>query len=433
MRAVDIIIKKRNGNRLSETEIGYFVDGFTRGEIPDYQAAAFVMAVFFRGMEAEETVALTEAMVRSGHQLDLSDIAPIIADKHSTGGVGDKTSMVVGPLVAATGLPVGKMSGRGLGYFGGTIDKLETIPGFRANLSEAEFRAALAKTGLVISGQSGELAPADGKFYALRDVTGTVESLPLIASSVMSKKIAAGANCIVLDVKHGKGAFMKTLADATALAEAMVAIGKGVGRQVRAVLSSMEQPLGLAVGNTLEVREAVDTLQGRGPHDLLELATILGSQLLVMAGRAKTADEARTILRQALDSGAAFEKYKAFVAGQGGDVSVLDDPSKLPQAPYVEELPAPQAGFVAAIDAETIGIGAYTLGAGRKVKTDAIDPAVGLVLRKKVGDTVVEGEGLLEIHARSREQAANIRESLLGAYSFSQAAVTIPPLVDLII
>ncbi len=433
MRAVDIIIKKRNGLRLNEAEISFFVENFTKGQIPDYQAAAFCMAVYFQGMEAAETVALTMAMVDSGYKLDLSDVAPIVVDKHSTGGVGDKTTMVVAPLVAATGLPVGKMSGRGLGYFGGTVDKLETIPGFRASLSEAEFRAALAKTGLVVTGQSGDLAPADGKFYALRDVTGTVESLPLIASSIMSKKIAAGTNCIVLDVKHGKGAFMKSLNDATALAQAMVEIGKGLGRQVRAVLSSMEQPLGHAVGNALEVREAVETLQGRGPADLLELAFILGSQLLVMSGKAATETEARSMLWQVLDSGAAFEKLKAFVAGQGGDIRVLEDTSKLPYAPYVEELPAPRSGYLAAIDAEAIGIGAYTLGAGRKVKTDAIDPAVGLILHKKVGQQVAAGEALLEIHARSSEQAATVRESLLAAFTFSEASVAAPPLVDAII
>ncbi|MBN9393211.1 MAG: pyrimidine-nucleoside phosphorylase [Chloroflexi bacterium] len=433
MRAVDIIIKKRGGQALTGAEIGFFIDGYNRGEIPDYQAAALLMAIFFQGMSAAETVALTEAMVRSGHQLDLSDIAPVVVDKHSTGGVGDKTTMVVAPLVAATGLPVGKMSGRGLGYFGGTVDKLETIPGFRATLSETEFRAALAKNGLVVAGQSSDLAPADGKLYSLRDVTGTVESLPLIASSVMSKKIAAGTNCIVLDVKHGKGAFMKNLADATALAHAMVEIGEGVGRKVRAVLSSMEQPLGYAVGNALEVKEAVETLQGRGPTDLVELALILGSQLLEMSGRAADNEDARRQLRQALDSGAAFEKYKAFVAEQGGDVSYLDDTSKLPLAPHREEFPALQAAYIQAIDAEAIGIAAYTLGAGRKVKTDAIDPAVGLVLRKKVGERVEAGESLLEIHAQSPEQANSIKESLLGAYIFSELPVKAPPLIDKII
>lgn len=433
MRAVDIIIKKRGGLRLSDAEIAFFIEGFTQGDIPDYQAAALAMAIYFQGMEAEETVALTLAMAQSGQQLNLSDIAPIVADKHSTGGVGDKTTMVVAPLVAATGLPVGKMSGRGLGYFGGTVDKLETIPGFRASLSEAEFRQTLAEVGLVVAGQSSQLAPADGKLYALRDVTGTVESLPLIASSVMSKKIAAGANCIVLDVKYGKGAFMKSLADATALAQAMTAIGRGVGRQVRAVLSSMEQPLGAAVGNALEVREAVETLQGRGPDDLLELCFILGSQLLLMAGRAETEEQARAMLKETLQNGSAFEKYKAFVARQGGDTSVLDDPEKLPKAPYVEELAASQGGYVGAIDAEEIGIAAYTLGAGRKVKTDAIDPAVGLVLYKKVGQAVANGEPLLQIHAASREQAAAIRPALLAAYRIVEQPVAPPPLIDTII
>lgn len=433
MRAIDIILKKRNGGTLSEAEIDFFVQGFTQGEIPDYQAAAWAMAVFFQGMKDAETVALTMAMVRSGKQLDLSAVAPIVADKHSTGGVGDKTTMVVAPLVAATGLPVGKMSGRGLGYFGGTVDKLETIPGFRANLNDQEFRESLARVGLVVTGQSSELAPADGKLYALRDVTGTVESLPLIASSVMSKKIAAGANCIVLDVKHGKGAFMKTLEDATALAEAMAAIGRGVGRKVRAVLSSMEQPLGYAVGNSLEVREAVETLQGRGPKDLIELAFILGSQLLIMAGRAKDETEARDQLERVLNNGAAFARYKAFVANQGGDTGVLDQSERLPQAPYVEQLPAPQNGYIQAMDAEKIGIGAHELGAGRKVKTDPIDPAVGLVLHRKVGDAVQKGEPLLEIHAQTSAAAEGVREALLSAYTFSETPVNPPSLIDRII
>ncbi len=433
MRAVDIIIKKRNGLRLTDAEINFFVEGFTRGEIPDYQAAAWAMAVFFKGMEPAETVALTMAMVNSGHRLDLSDIAPIVVDKHSTGGVGDKTTMVVTPLVAATGLPVGKMSGRGLGYFGGTIDKLETIPGFRADLTEEQFRHNLAEIGLVVTGQSSDLAPADGKFYALRDVTGTVESLPLIASSVMSKKIAAGSNCIVLDVKHGQGAFMKSLADATALAKAMTEIGQGVGRKVRAVLSSMEQPLGRAVGNALEVREAIETLQGHGPSDLLELAFILGSQLLIMAGKAASEAEARQQLQSVLESGAAWQKYKAFIKGQGGDVSFIEDVDRLPRAPFIEELASPHSGYIKSIDAEQIGIAGYTLGTGRKVKTDRIDPSVGLVLHKKVGERVEQAEPLVQIHAASREQAAAVRAQLLAAYRFSDTPVAIPALIDLII
>ncbi len=433
MRAIDLIIKKRNGGNLSDEEINFFVAGFSQGQIPDYQAAAFCMAVFFQGMSDAETVALTMAMVQSGQQLDLSDIAPIVADKHSTGGVGDKTTLVLAPLVAATGLPLAKMSGRGLGYFGGTVDKLETIPGFRAELNDTEFRAALKKVGLVVTGQSSQLAPADGKFYALRDVTGTVESLPLIASSVMSKKIAAGTNCIVLDVKYGQGAFMKTLAEAKALGQTMTAIGRGVGRQVRAVLSSMEQPLGFAVGNALEVREAVETLQGRGPADLQELCFIIGSQLLVMAGRAEDEANARVQLQKTLASGAAWSKLKEFVANQGGDISVLEDTGKLPQATWQEDLVAPQSGYVAAIDAEQIGIAGYTLGTGRKTKTDRIDPTVGLILRCKVGDMVEAGEALLQIHASSREKAAEVKAGLLAAYNFSSTPVAQPPLIDSII
>ncbi len=433
MRSVDVIIKKRNGGELSTEEIEFFVQGFTAGTIPDYQASALAMAIYFQGMTAPETVALTLAMAHSGKQLDLSDIAPVVADKHSTGGVGDKTTMVVTPLVAATGLPIAKMSGRGLGYFGGTVDKLETIPGFHAALSDEEFREAFRRVGLVVSGQSGELAPADGKFYALRDVTGTVESIPLIAASIMSKKIAAGTNCIVLDVKHGKGAFMKTLEEAVELAETMAAIGRGAGRKVRAVLSSMEQPLGFAVGNSLEVREAVETLQGHGPADLLELAYILGSQLIMMSGRAENEAEARQQMQQALKSGAAFAKLKEFVANQGGDTAVLDDPSLIPLAPYREELPSPESGYVATMDAETIGIAAYTLGAGRKVKTDNIDPTVGFVLHKKVGDWVEQGQSLLEIHAASPEKSAEVREYLLSAYTFAKNPVEPPPLIAKII
>lgn len=433
LRAIDIIIKKRNGNELSTAEIDFFVQGFNKGEIPDYQAAAFCMAVFFKGMSDAETVALTMALVQSGKQLDLTAIAPAIADKHSTGGVGDKTTMVLAPLVAATGLPVGKMSGRGLGYFGGTVDKLETIPGFRAALTDAEFKTALQKVGLVVSGQSGELAPADGKFYALRDVTGTVESLPLIASSVMSKKIAAGANCIILDVKYGKGAFMKTLDDAKALATAMTVIGRGVNRQVRAALSSMEQPLGNAVGNALEVREAVQTLQGNGPADLQELCFILGSQLLLMAHRADSEKDARSQLQKALQSGAAFAKLKEFVANQGGDTTVLDDLELLPKAAIVEDVVATSTGYIAAIDAEQIGIAGYTLGTGRQTKTDNIDPAVGLILRRKVGDYVEQGEPLIQIHASARAKADEVKANLPKAYSFSATPVSQPALIDSII
>jgi pyrimidine-nucleoside phosphorylase len=433
LRAVDIIIKKRNGAELSDQEISFFVENFNNGVIPDYQAAAFCMAIFFKGMTDAETVALTMALVQSGKQLDLSAIAPVVVDKHSTGGVGDKTTMVLAPLVAATGLPLAKMSGRGLGYFGGTVDKLETIPGFHADLSDAAFRAALQKVGMVVSGQSSELAPADGKFYALRDVTGTVESLPLIASSVMSKKIAAGSNCIVLDVKYGQGAFMKTLADAKALAVAMAAIGRGVGRQVRAVLSSMEQPLGFAIGNALEVKEAIATLQGQGPADLTELCMLLGSQLLQMAGRAITEAAARQQLQEALVSGAAFAKFKAFVANQGGDVSYLDEPAKLPQAPYVEEVLASQSGYVAAMNAEQIGIAGYILGTGRQTKNDTIDPAVGLVLRHKVGDYVGVGEPLVQIHARSAANATEVKATLLAAYSWSESPVAVPALIDSIV
>jgi pyrimidine-nucleoside phosphorylase len=433
MQAVDLIIKKRNGGKLTKAEIGWFIEGFMSGAITDYQASAWAMAVFFRGMDAEETVALTSALAESGKQLYLNDIAQVVADKHSTGGVGDKTTLILAPLVAAAGLPVAKLSGRGLGYFGGTVDKLETIPGFRATLSEEEFRQALKKNNLVVAGQSHELAPADGKMYSLRDVTGTVESLPLIAASVMSKKIAAGANCICLDVKYGKGAFMKTLEEATALAEAMVDIGKGVGRKVKAALSSMEQPLGFSIGNALEVKEAVATLTGSGAPDLLELCYTLGAELLVMGGITPDQNLARATLEKTLESGLAFAKLKTFVANQGGDTSVLDNPEKLPLAPHLVDLASTQTGYIATMDAEQIGIAGYLLGTGRKVKTDKIDPSVGLVLYKKIGDRVEVGEPLLQIHANSAEKAAEVREGLLAAYRFNPAPVTPPPLIEKII
>src|SRR5947209_8384798 len=349
MQAVELIRKKRDGHVLDTDEIDWLIAEYMRDSIPDYQMWAWLMAVYWQGMDTREISDLTLAMAHSGAELHVRDtIAPVV-DKHSTGGVGDKVTLAVAPLVAACGVAVGKMTGRGLGHTGGTVDKLESIQGFRAALSRDEFMRILTTHRIVLAGQSSDLAPADGKMYALRDVSGTVGSLPLIASSVMSKKIAAGTNCIVLDVKHGKGAFMKNLADATALARAMVEIGEGVGRKVRAVLSSMEQPLGYAVGNALEVKEAVETLQGRGPDDLVELALILGSQLLEMSGRAGSNEEARRQLRQALDSGAAFEKYKAFIAQQGGDVSYLDDTSKLPLAAHREEFPAPEGAFIKAI------------------------------------------------------------------------------------
>ncbi|MBC7223561.1 MAG: thymidine phosphorylase, partial [Anaerolineae bacterium] len=342
MRAVDIIAKKRDGLRLSREEIDFFVQGYTRGDIPDYQAAAWLMAVYLRGMDEAETVDLTLAMARSGQTLDLSDVAPLVADKHSSGGVGDKTTLVVGPVVASLGVPVGKMSGRGLSFSGGTLDKLESFPGFRAALSIEEFKRQLAEVGLVVAGQTADLAPADGKFYALRDVTATVSSIPLIASSIMSKKIAAGANVIVLDVKVGKGAFVKDEAQAVQLAHLMIGVGQRVGRKVAAVVSDMNQPLGRAVGNALEVREALDTLQGRGPADFVELVRNVAGWMLYLSGRAGSPAEAKTLVDHALSSGEALAKFRAFVAAQGGDPRYVDDPDLLPKARLLRTVPAPR-------------------------------------------------------------------------------------------
>jgi pyrimidine-nucleoside phosphorylase len=391
------------------------------------------MAVVWRGMTARETAWLTAVMAASGRRLDLSGVAPFVVDKHSSGGVGDKTTLVVAPLVAAAGVPVGKMSGRGLGFSGGTSDKLESIPGWRASLSTEEFFAAIRDVGLVVAAQGPDLAPADGRMYALRDVTGTVDSLPLIAGSIMSKKLAAGANAIVLDVKVGSGAFMKTLAEARALAQAMVAIGHEAGLQVRAVISDMAQPLGFAIGNALEVREAIATLRGHGPADLLDLALVLGNELLAMAGQGESDEARRARLLDGLQSGAALAKLRAFVVNQGGDGTYIDDPDRLPTAPVQTPLPAPQDGTIAAIDAEALGRATVALGAGRATKADTIDHAVGIVLARKVGETVRAGEPLLIIHARDDAQVATVTPALLAAYRWHAGPVERPPLVKDII
>ncbi len=427
MRAVDIIARKRDGYSLTKEEIDFFVQGFTRGDIPDYQASAWLMAIFLRGMDARETIDLTMAMARSGEMLDLSGIAPVVVDKHSTGGVGDKTTLIVGPMVAATGLPVGKMSGRGLGFSGGTLDKLEAIPGFRVGLTKDEFLRQLKHVGLVVAGQSADLAPADGKLYALRDVTATIESLPLIASSIMSKKIAAGAHAIVLDVKVGRGAFMKTEQDAVALAQTMVAIGQGVNRKVAAVIADMDQPLGNTVGNALEVQEAIETLRGNGPSDLVEHCLTVASQMLILAGKAPEASDARQQLRATLQEGQALSKFCAMIEAQGGDAAVVDEPDRLPHAPLVEKVVAPRTGYIASIDAMEFGLTAVDLGAGRQKKGDLIDPAVGIVLHAKVGDLVMQGQPLLTIHAANVIQLDTARARLLAAYSWSNKPVQPPP------
>ncbi|MEC1361934.1 pyrimidine-nucleoside phosphorylase [Bacillus subtilis] len=412
MRMVDIIIKKQNGKELTTEEIQFFVNGYTDGSIPDYQASALAMAIFFQDMSDRERADLTMAMVNSGETIDLSAIEGIIVDKHSTGGVGDTTTLVLAPLVAALDVPVAKMSGRGLGHTGGTIDKLEAIDGFHVELTKDEFIKLVNRDKVAVIGQSGNLTPADKKLYALRDVTGTVNSIPLIASSIMSKKIAAGADAIVLDVKTGAGAFMKTEEDAAELAKAMVRIGNNVGRQTMAVISDMSQPLGFAIGNALEVKEAIDTLKGEGPEDLHELVLTLGSQMVVLAKKADTLDEARAKLEEVMKNGKALEKFKDFLKNQGGDSSIVDDPSKLPQAAYQIDVPAKEAGVVSEIVADEIGVAAMLLGAGRATKEDEIDLAVGIMLRKKVGDKVEKGEPLVTLYA-NRE---NVDEVIAKVY-----------------
>ena len=426
MRAVDIIIKKRDKGELTREEIDFFIKGFTSGDIPDYQASAFAMAVLLNGMTPHETTDLTLAMAHSGQMMDLRDVVDIAVDKHSSGGVGDKTTLTVLPVVAACGLPVGKMSGRGLGFSGGTLDKLESIPGYRVNLSIDEFKKQLKEKGVVLSGQSLDLAPADGKMYALRDVTGTVQSIPLIASSIMCKKLAAGANAILLDVKTGLGAFMETLDEARVLANLMVDIGRLAGRDVVALLSDMNQPLGFAVGNSLEAIEAIETLQGGGPADFREHCLHVSAHMLVLGKRAKDLAEGRAMAEKAIADGSGFEKFRVLVQAQGGDVSYVDDVSKFPRAKLVEVVNAPRSGFISEVQARSVGEAAVTLGAGRAKKSDTVDHAVGFVIHKKVGDQIQKGEPLFTIHANDEARLAEAREAVLAAHSFSDTVV--PPL-----
>jgi pyrimidine-nucleoside phosphorylase len=428
---VDIIEKKRDGKSLSKEEIEFFIKGYTNGDIPDYQASSLAMAIFFQDMNDEERAALTMAMVNSGDVIDLSKINGIKVDKHSTGGVGDTTTLVLAPLVAAVGVPVAKMSGRGLGHTGGTIDKLESIKGFHVEISEEDFIKLVNENQVAVIGQSGNLTPADKKLYALRDVTGTVNSIPLIASSIMSKKIAAGADAIVLDVKTGNGAFMKTLEDAEALAHAMVSIGNNVGRNTMAIISDMSQPLGRAIGNALELKEAIDTLNGKGPEDLTELVLTLGSQMVVLANRANTLEEARQLLNEAIENGSALEKFKTFLENQGGDASVVDAPELLPTATYQIEYKAQSSGVVSELIANEIGVASMMLGAGRQTKEDEIDLSVGIVLNKKVGDVVKEGESLLTIHS-NRENVDDVIKKLDESIEI-QAQATTPTLIHKII
>ena len=428
MRAVDIIIKKRDKGELTLAEIEYFIKSFISGEVADYQASALLMAIVLNGMTPRETTDLTLAMANSGHMLDLSDVVDLAVDKHSSGGVGDKTSIAVLPIVAACGLPVGKMSGRGLGFSGGTLDKLESIPGYRVDLTTEEFKHQLKEKGIVLTGQSLDLAPADGKLYALRDVTGTVQSIPLIASSIMCKKLAAGAQAILLDVKTGLGAFMETLEDARQLATMMVNIGQLAGREVVALLSDMNQPLGNAVGNSLEVIEAVETLRDNGPEDFLEHCLHVSAHMLVLGKRAKDLVEARAMAEKSIADGSAFEKLRVLVQAQGGDISYVDDTSKVPQAEHVEVVNAPQTGYLAQIQARTVGEAAVALGAGRARKSDPIDHAVGLVIHHKVGDRVQKGEPLFTVHANDREKLAEARQAVLSAHVFSEEIVQPLPL-----
>ena len=403
-------MKKRDGQTLTKEEIEFFIEGYTNGDIPDYQASSLAMAIFFQDMNEEERAALTMAMVNSGDVIDLSKVNGIKVDKHSTGGVGDTTTLVLAPLVAAVGVPVAKMSGRGLGHTGGTIDKLESIDGFHVEISEADFIKLVNEDQVAVIGQTGNLTPADKKLYALRDVTGTVNSIPLIASSIMSKKIAAGADAIVLDVKTGNGAFMKTLEDAEALAHAMVSIGNNVGRNTMAIISDMSQPLGRAIGNALELKEAIDTLNGQGPEDLTELVLTLGSQMIVLAERASTLEE-RQLLNEAIENGSALDKFKTFLENQGGDASVVDSPELLPTAEYQIDYKAKSSGVVSELIANEIGVASMMLGAGRQTKEDDIDLSVGIVLNKKVGDNVNEGESLLTIHS-NRENVDDVIKKL---------------------
>ena len=423
MRMIDLIERKRDGGELSTAEIDWFVRHYTADQIPDYQASAFMMAVYLRGMNRRETTDLTLAMARSGDQLDLHDVAPFVVDKHSSGGVGDKTTLVVQPLVAACGVPVGKMSGRGLGSSGGTLDKMESIAGWSPDLSLAQFKQQLAEIGLVLAGQTAELAPADGKLYALRDVTGTVANTSLIAASIMSKKLAAGADAIVLDVKTGSGAFMPTVEAARDLARIMVDIGLDAGRKMVALISDMNQPLGTAVGNALEVKEAIATLQGQGSPHLWAHSQEVAAQMLRLAGKAGSVEEAKEKLDKVRANGRALSKFRQMVAAQGGDVAQVDEVSKLPQARLVEPLLAPRSGTVAAINTTEIGWAVVRLGGGRLAKGDKIDHAVGLLLPVKIGDKVEEGDEIGMIHANDEKKLAEAQTEILAAITWSHEPV----------
>lgn len=429
MRMYDLIMKKRNGSELTTEEINFFVDGYTKGTIPDYQVSALMMAIYFQKMNKRETADLTMAMVNSGNTIDLSAIEGVKVDKHSTGGVGDTTTLILAPIVAAAGIPVAKMSGRGLGHTGGTLDKLESFEGFSVEMPIEKFIEDVNTRKIAIAGQSGDLAPADKKLYALRDVTATVDNMSLIASSIMSKKIAAGADAIVLDVKTGSGAFMKEEDKSFELAQEMVDIGNSVGRNTIGVVTDMDQPLGFAVGNILEVKEAIDTLKGQGPEDLTELCYTLGSYMIMLAGKAKSAEEAREILKHIIESGSGLNKLKELVEIQGGNPEVIDNPDLFKKAPIIEEVLAPKDGYVKSIKADDIGLAALVLGAGRETKESEIDLAVGVVLRKKIGDYVKAGESIATIHANDMDKKKASEEIILKAYGFSDEEVKAPKLI----
>ncbi|GAA0124746.1 MULTISPECIES: pyrimidine-nucleoside phosphorylase [Clostridium] len=433
MRMYDLILKKKNGEELSTEEINFIIENYTNGTIPDYQMSALLMAIYFQKMNDRETADLTMAMVNSGDVIDLRKIEGIKVDKHSTGGVGDTTTLILTPMVAALGVPVAKMSGRGLGHTGGTVDKLETFENFSVAMSEEKFIDNVNRLKIAVSGQTAQLVPADKKIYALRDVTATVDNVSLIASSIMSKKIASGADAIVLDVKVGDGAFMKTVDDARILGREMVSIGKNVNRNTIAVLSDMDQPLGLAIGNALEVEEAIETLKGNGPKDLEELCLTLGSEMIILAEKAKDRDEARKMLKEVIENGKALEKLKEFVASQGGDTSVIDDTSKLPKAKYVVEVLSEEDGVVEKIHSDKMGIVAMELGAGRATKESEIDLAVGIVLNKKRGEKVSKGDVLAYIHSNDENNIEKAKKGILDNYVISENYTDNIPLVHDII
>ncbi|AOM82741.1 pyrimidine-nucleoside phosphorylase [Salisediminibacterium beveridgei] len=428
MRMVDLIQKKRDGKLHTKEEIQFIIEGYTNGDIPDYQMSAWSMAIFFKDMNDDERAWFTEAIVHSGDTIDLSAIEGIKVDKHSTGGVGDTTTLILAPLVSSIGVPVAKMSGRGLGHTGGTIDKLEAMKGFSVDISNDEFIRLVNTNKVAVMGQTDNLTPADKKLYGLRDVTGTVNSIPMIASSIMSKKLAAGADAIVLDVKTGAGAFMKELDESRELAEAMVKIGNNLERNTTAIISDMNQPLGFMIGNALEVKEAIDTLNGRGPADLTELCYTLGSHMAVLAGKANSTEEARELLQEAVKTGKALEQFKLFIRSQGGDDTIVDSPENLPTATKTIAVPSLSSGYISAIMADEIGTSAMLLGAGRATKDSVIDLAVGIELHKKIGDAVEEGEALVTLHVNDADYETVV-EKVQAAYSISKEEIPSPQLI----